>query len=96
MGIGVMEVLFILLIAFILFGPRRLPEIARGLGKAMRELKKYSSALTSDLTDEFNKELVGHPDDVPNRNTQAAKEETKSPDVTPEKAEEIQPLNRNE
>ncbi len=106
LGIGVMEVLFILLIAFLLFGPRRLPEIARGLGKAVRELKKYSNALTSDLREEFDKGLNANPDvagksnqtakEVPGQGTQAATVVTKSPDVNPPKAEDIQPLNNNE
>ena len=94
-GIGAMEVLFILLIAFLLFGPRRLPEIARGLGKAVRELKKYSTALTSDLKEEFDKGLNATTD-VPNKSTQATTETSKSPDVTPHKTEETQPLNKNE
>jgi len=41
-GIGMPELLVILLILFLLFGARRLPELARGLGKAIREFKKAS------------------------------------------------------
>jgi sec-independent protein translocase protein TatA len=39
-GIGAQEILLILLIILLLFGARRIPEIARGLGKSMSEFKK--------------------------------------------------------
>ncbi|KPL03574.1 MAG: twin-arginine translocase TatA/TatE family subunit [Candidatus Zixiibacteriota bacterium] len=39
-GIGAQEILLILLIILLLFGARKIPEIARGLGKSMSEFKK--------------------------------------------------------
>ena len=39
-NLGVPELLVILLILFLLFGARRLPEIARGLGQAIEEFRK--------------------------------------------------------
>ncbi len=39
-GLGWQELLFILLIALLLFGAARLPEIGRSLGRAMSEFKK--------------------------------------------------------
>lgn len=39
-GIGAQEILLILLIIILLFGARKIPEIARGLGKSMSEFKK--------------------------------------------------------
>jgi TatA/E family protein of Tat protein translocase len=56
-GIGFPELLLILLIGFLIFGPGKLPEIGRGLGKAVREFKKYSSELTKDFREEFDKEM---------------------------------------
>lgn len=39
-GIGVYELLFILIIALIVFGPSKLPQIGSGLGKAIHDFKK--------------------------------------------------------
>jgi sec-independent protein translocase protein TatA len=38
-GIGVPEILVLLLIALLVFGPKRLPEMGRSLGRGMREFK---------------------------------------------------------
>ena len=43
--IGTYELILILVIALILFGPKRLPELARALGKAVREFKGAVSDL---------------------------------------------------
>ena len=50
--IGLPELILILLIVLLLFGANRLPEIARSLGKSIREFKKASK----DLSDEITKE----------------------------------------
>ncbi|MBS3917448.1 MAG: twin-arginine translocase TatA/TatE family subunit [Deltaproteobacteria bacterium] len=39
-GLGLPEILIILVIIFLLFGAKRLPEIGEGLGKTIRELRK--------------------------------------------------------
>lgn len=51
-SIGVPELLLILVLVLILFGPGKLPEIGRALGKAMNEFKKAKK----DLEDEFKDE----------------------------------------
>jgi Tat protein translocase TatB subunit len=51
-GIGMPELLVILGLALIILGPKKLPEIARGLGKAMREFRRA----TSDLKEQFDEE----------------------------------------
>jgi TatA/E family protein of Tat protein translocase len=56
-GIGMGEVLLILVLAFLAFGPGKLPEIARGLGKAVRQFNKYSSDVTRDFRNEFEREF---------------------------------------
>ena len=39
-GLGLQEILLILVILFLLFGARKLPEIGKGLGETMREIRK--------------------------------------------------------
>lgn len=53
-GIGFGEVLLILIVALIIWGPRRLPEIARTLGKTARALRKATYDLTSAVTKEID------------------------------------------
>jgi sec-independent protein translocase protein TatB len=48
-GIGMPELLLILALALIVLGPKKLPELARALGKGMAELRKA----TEDIKDEF-------------------------------------------
>jgi TatA/E family protein of Tat protein translocase len=58
-GIGIGELLLILLLALLVFGPNRLQDVARGLGKALRQVNKYSSGVTAAFQDEFEKEIAG-------------------------------------
>ncbi|HUV04260.1 MAG TPA: twin-arginine translocase TatA/TatE family subunit [Armatimonadota bacterium] len=48
-SMGYPEILVILLIALLLFGPKKLPEIGRTLGKAMRELRKAARDFSSSV-----------------------------------------------
>lgn len=53
-GIGPLEILFIFLIAFVVFGPKRLFDISRNAGKAMRDLSRTASGLTAKMEKEMN------------------------------------------
>jgi Tat protein translocase TatB subunit len=48
-GIGTSELLVILVVALIVLGPKRLPEVAKTLGKGLAELRKATSGLTDEL-----------------------------------------------
>lgn len=48
-GIGAPEFILIIVIGLIVFGPGKLPELARSIGKGMREFKKATNALTQAL-----------------------------------------------
>lgn len=56
-GIGMTELLVILVVALIVFGPTKLPELARSLGKAMNEFRRASS----DLRATFNEAVEPPP-----------------------------------
>lgn len=49
MNLGMPEILIILAIVLILFGPKKLPELARGLGQSIREFKKGASEIKQEF-----------------------------------------------
>jgi len=53
-GLGVGEVLIILVIAFLLFGPKQLPEIGRQVGKAVKGFKETADDLRKSVEPEVN------------------------------------------
>ncbi len=55
-NIGPMEILVVLIIALVVFGPKRLPELGRSLGKGIREFKGTVSG-DEDEADEHMPEL---------------------------------------
>src|SRR5438094_5554373 len=55
-SIGMPELIIIFVIALIIFGPRKLPELGRSLGKSLAEFKKASNELRSTLEDEIRLE----------------------------------------
>ncbi len=50
MGIGPMEVFLVLVGALIIFGPKKLPEMGRSLGKAIREFKSVGNDIQDEIT----------------------------------------------
>jgi len=53
-GIGTGEILLVLLVALIVFGPGRVVEIGRTLGRMMNTIKRTSSDFTTQITRELN------------------------------------------
>ena len=49
-GVGTSELLFILVIVLIFFGPKKIPELARGLGKGLRDFKDASNEIRNEFT----------------------------------------------
>jgi len=52
-SIGFQELLFIFVIALLVFGPRRLPELGRSLGKGLAEFKRATSGLKDSIEREI-------------------------------------------
>ena len=55
-SIGMPELIIIFVIALIIFGPRKLPELGRSLGKSLAEFKRASNELRSTLEEEIRLE----------------------------------------
>lgn len=50
MGLGPMEVIGILVLALVVFGPKRLPEMGKSIGKAIREFKSVGNEIQDEIT----------------------------------------------
>jgi sec-independent protein translocase protein TatA len=71
-SIGMPELIIILVLALIIFGPRKLPELGRSLGKSLGEFRRASNELRSTLEEEIRVEeqkaptaQSGTPSEVP-------------------------------
>lgn len=53
MNLGLPEMIFIFLLALIIFGPKKLPEIGKQIGKAMNEFKRASNEFKSQIEGEI-------------------------------------------
>lgn len=63
-GIGLQEIFIVLLIALIVVGPQRLPQMAIKLGRMMRRLRLVTSEMTRNITEEVNRETTDLKSDV--------------------------------
>ena len=54
LGLGFGEVLMVVLVALLVFGPEKVPEIARGLGRTIRSFKQAASGFTTAVTKELD------------------------------------------
>ncbi len=57
-SLGLPEILFILVVALLVFGPRRLPEIGRTIGKALGEFRRATTELKRSIDTEVTLEEV--------------------------------------
>lgn len=55
-NIGIPGIVLIIVLALIIFGPKRLPEIGRAFGQTLQEFKKSTKGLTSEVTEEQKEE----------------------------------------
>jgi TatA/E family protein of Tat protein translocase len=91
-GIGPMELMAILVVALLVFGPKRIPELARTLGRGLAEFRRASSDLRQSLAlDDLQRDLrqsldedqtIHRPEDRPAQ----AGDDVKYPDEAPSQA----------
>ena len=74
-SLGPMEIFVVVFIILLLFGAKKLPELARGMGKAMKEFKKA----TKDVEDDIRTAMEEEPEPAPGQNKYV-----KSEPVSPE------------
>jgi Sec-independent protein translocase protein TatA len=61
LGMGTVEILVIFLIAFIFLGPERMVDVARTLGKTLRQLRRFSTDISETFMDEDAFGLLDRP-----------------------------------
>jgi Tat protein translocase TatB subunit len=79
-GIGMPELLVIAVIALLVVGPKKLPDIAKALGKGLSEFRKVTEEATDTIketlkTDEIKKDM----DEIKDSLLSGTKDETKAP-----------------
>ena len=61
-GIGMQELIIIAIIALIVVGPKKLPDLAKTLGKGFSEFKKATEGITDDLKETLKDDTKSHDD----------------------------------
>jgi len=80
LGLSGSELMVIMIVALVLFGAKKIPEFAKGLGQAMKEFKKASSDVSNEIHNAMNQETPP-PTSPPPAKPQAAPE-TAAPAAT--------------
>jgi sec-independent protein translocase protein TatA len=58
--IGPLEILVVLVVALVVFGPSKLPELGRQVGRGYREFRKFQQGIRDDIEDAFRDDDGGH------------------------------------
>ncbi|MEE2674075.1 MAG: Sec-independent protein translocase protein TatB [Myxococcota bacterium] len=83
-GIGGWEMLLIGVVALLVFGPKRLPELARTMGKGLAEFRRASSDLRRNIDLDLDLEKLSAPDPESQPPAQAASPASPENDTKPE------------
>jgi Tat protein translocase TatB subunit len=65
-GIGMQELIIIAIIALIVVGPKKLPDLAKTLGKGFSEFKKATEGITDDLKETLKEDKKPDDDELKN------------------------------
>jgi sec-independent protein translocase protein TatB len=86
-GLGLPEILLILVLALIVLGPKRLPEVAKTIGKAFSEFRRATTDIKDSVENEINRSELEKIYNVDAEDSQSIPEKT--PDkIEPQKNEE--------
>jgi len=80
--LGPAEILVVLVIALLVFGPNKLPEVGRQVGRAMREFRQFQQAMTRDMHEAFSEDASASAEPVPTLPPKDATIDAASSDVT--------------
>ncbi|SMQ75706.1 sec-independent protein translocase protein TatA [Bacillus sp. OV166] len=56
-NIGVPGLILILIVALVVFGPNKLPEVGRAFGRSIREFKRATDGIADDIKEEIKEEI---------------------------------------
>lgn len=88
-SLGLPEIMFILVLALLVFGPRKLPEIGRTLGRAMGEFRRATTDLKRTLDVEMStEETVVKPPPKPNPEPVLTEQPAVPPPPSPEEPDD--------
>ena len=83
-GLGGTEVILILVVILLLFGAKRIPELAKGLGRGIREFKDATNEMKNDIENHTARDEKKPTEEV--RKTEVHSTEVHTTDTRPEKA----------
>ncbi len=74
-GVGLPEVTVILILALLIFGPKKLPELGKQLGKTLKSLKKASNEFQNEIDQVMNEEKDESPKSIESNQTNEINQE---------------------
>ncbi len=87
-GIGVPELIIILIVALLVVGPAKLPELARSMGKALGEFRRLADDVKETIEHEMAQEPEKEPEKVTEEQAQVQEEEARPPEQEEEQKTE--------
>ena len=74
-GVGLPEVTVILILALLIFGPKKLPELGKQLGKTLKSLKKASNEFQNEIDQVMNEDKEESPKSIESNQTNEINQE---------------------
>ncbi|MFB6248987.1 MAG: twin-arginine translocase TatA/TatE family subunit [Salinibacter sp.] len=79
---GPLEIILIFLVVLLIFGAKRIPEIARGIGKGIREFKDATSEISQELESEAQSRQINRPQSPQHGQPQSRQPQSRQPQET--------------